>query len=372
METIFEKEQINVTDILNLKVSYQPNAYSSFTKEIPIKQVLEEIKNETHSGQINRLRELLNSGDDNGYGMHKRNLAAVTFCGTFDKERKKSALKNYNHLIVLDIDKLNPAELQKVKDSFASDKFVFSFWESPSQKGIKGLVHLSYSTEPDTTNLDNAHKAAFRKLEKYFEESYSIELDISGSDTTRLCFLSYDPATVIKPTVTSFEISETDILEVHERKAKTDRAKTIRKSSKDALFNPLNRNHPRSRKTITAIIRFLNKRNLSITNSYEHWYKISLAIANTFTYEIGEKYFLQLSAIDKGKFNETNCRNLLLNSYEIQTGEISFKTIEYLAIQQGYITKRIREGSSAVADERMSQVSTSIDGSLPEVLKSGE
>ena len=47
-------------------------------------------------------------------------------------------------------------------------------------------------------------------------------------------------------------------------------------------------------------------------------------------------------------------------------------TIEYLAIQKGYITKRVREGSSEVADERMSQVSASIDGSLPEALKSGE
>ena len=44
----------------------------------------------------------------------------------------------------------------------------------------------------------------------------------------------------------------------------------------------------------------MTKRNLSITNSYEEWYRIALAIANTFTYEIGEKYFLKISKIDDG------------------------------------------------------------------------
>ncbi len=356
------KEQNSVSDILNLKVSYQQNAYTPFAKEISISQVLEEIKNETHTLQVNRLRTLLKTGDKESYNIHKRNLAAVTFCGTFEKERKKSALKSYNYLIVLDIDKLSNDELQKVKDSFANDKFVFSFWESPSQQGIKGLVHLSFSTVSDTNNLDNAHKAAFRKLAKHFAENYNIELDNSGSDTTRLCFLSYDPAIVIKQSVTSFEISDLDILIVQEKKVKTEKAKQIHISSKDALFNPQNRNHPSNRKTIQAIIKFLIKRDLSITNSYAEWYRVSLAIANSFTFEIGEKYFLKLSSMDKGKFNGTNCRNLLLNSYEIQTGEITFQTIEYLAIQKGYITKRIREGSSAVAHESVSQVSTSLNG----------
>lgn len=362
MEFVFEKEKISAIDILNIKVSYQPNAYSAFTKEISIKDVLDEIKNGTHSFQVNRLRSLLQSGDKNGYTAHKKNLAGLTFCGTFSEARKKVAIKSYNYLFVLDIDKLNETELQRVKECLLKDDFVFTFFESPSKQGIKGLVHLSYSFEVTHANLDNAHKGAFKRLEKYFSDNHSIELDDSGSDTTRLCFLSFDPFTVIKERVKSFEISETDILEVPEKKVKEGRIKIAHVSSKDALFNPKNRNNPSHRKTMSAIIRFLSNGNLSITSSYEHWYKVSLAIANTFTYDIGEKYFFKLSSFDKEKFNETNCRNLLQNSYQSQKGEISFKTIEYLAIQKGYINKRIREGSSEAFHESVSQVSASVNG----------
>lgn len=117
-----------------------------------------------------------------------------------------------------------------------------------------------------------------------------------------------------------------------------------------------------------AIIKFLNKKNLSITTSYEEWYRVSLAIANTFTHEIGEKYFLKLSSLDNEKYDESNCKNMLLNSYGLQTGEIKFNTIVYFANKLGYQTKNQREGSSEVANESLSQVSTSNNGSLPEVL----
>jgi hypothetical protein len=254
-----------------------------------------------------------------------------------------------------------------VKDCFFKDDYVLAFWESPSQRGIKGIVNLSYSIELNTDNLDNAHKGAFRKLAKYFLDSHNIELDNSGSDTTRLCFLSYDPLIEIKESFASFKVTDTDILVTPETKEKTERVKQIHKSSRDALFNPKDRNDPRHRKTIQAIIKFLEKRRLSITASYEGWYRVALAIANTFTHDVGENYFLKLSSLDKEKYNETNCKNMLLNCYEIQTGEISFKTIRYLAKQKGYITKNIREGSS---EAHLSQISTSNNGSLPEVLKS--
>lgn len=355
----FGREKISVENILQLQVSCQPNAWSPLSKEISIREVLTEIRNGSHAKQIDRLRSLLNSGDAEGYSSHKKNLAAVTFCGTFNKARKKAALKKYNYLIVLDIDKLSEDELQRVKECFFKDDLVFAFWESPSQKGIKGLVHLNFSTEPEADKLDKAHKIAFSKLSSHFLEKYKIELDSNGSDTTRLCFFSNDPHTVIKEEAVSFEISETEILATSEPKEKTERVNPIHKSDRDALYNPKDRNRSLDRKTIQAIIKFLNKKGKSITSSYADWYRVSLAIANAFTHEIGEKYFLKLSVMDKEKFNETNCKNMLLNSYEIQTGKIKFNTIVYLANEQGYKTKHQKEESSEAANESVSQVSSS-------------
>jgi len=92
------------------------------------------------------------------------------------------------------------------------------------------------------------------------------------------------------------------------------------------------------------IIKYLSKRNLSITNSYSDWYKVALAIANSFTYDIGEKYFLRLSKLDVNKYDEQKCRTLLKYCYENSKGKFNFGTIVYLAIKVGYIYKNSNRG----------------------------
>ncbi len=373
MEATFQQQQIHKDDILNLKVSFQDSAFAELSKEISIKQVLEEIKNGNHANQVIRLRNLLNSGDREGYNSHKKNLAGVTFCGTFQGARRKTEIKQYNYLIVLDIDKLSADEMQSVKNNFSADKFVFAFWESPSKQGVKGLVHLSFSVELNATNLDRAHKGAFNKLKKYYAENYNIELDISGSDTTRLCFLSYDPDMVLKKEVISYEVAKSEFLSAPLKKEKSEKVTVIHKSSKEALFSMKGKNDPNDRKTMKSILNYLVKRKLSITNSYEEWYKVAFAIANTFTFEIGLEYFLQLSSIDVEKFDRDKCDNLLRNCYETNRGEIGFNKIKSYAIEKGYLTKRIREGGSeTVLANATSVVSTSFDDLSTEVLKDND
>jgi len=210
-----------VVEIFNKRVSFQNNAWSAFSKEITISEVLLEIQSDKHKTQVQNLRSLLQQDKKEEYNSHKRTLPGVTFCGTFDGERKKTKIKTYNFLIVLDVDKLNEQELKRVKQCFRNEPFVFSFWESPSKEGVKGLVSLSYQFDLSNDNLDRAHKGAFQKLENYFKEQHNIELDNSGSDTTRLCFFSYDPSIVIKENITQFEIIESDILSIIQFKEKT-------------------------------------------------------------------------------------------------------------------------------------------------------
>ena len=341
-------------EILNKMTSFQINTWSSFSKKMTIKEVLLEIQSDKHKVQVSNLRNLLLNDNKEEYNSHKRTLPAVTFCGTFDGERKKSKIQNYNSLIVLDVDKLNEKELNRIKECFQNEPIVFSFWVSPSKEGLKGLVSLSYNFHLDNENIDRAHKVAFRKLATYFKEKHNIELDNSGSDTTRLCFFSYDPLLKIKEEVIQFEITELDLLSVTVSKEKIKSEKVKFASNKDALFNPLNRNKPSDRYTIAAIIKYLGKKGYSITSSYEEWYKVAMAIANSFTYEIGEKYFIKLSSFDKTKFNEVNCKNFLLNCYESRNGTVKFSTIVYFANEKGYITKKQRDRGSEAVNENLS------------------
>lgn len=370
MKTNSTSQTSSMEAVFNKRTSYQINTWSAFSMEMTISQVLLEIQSDKHKAQVLNLRNLLLNDKKEEYTSHKKTLPAVTFCGTFDGERKKSKIKSYNSVIVLDIDKLDAQELNRTKEHFQNEQIIFSYWESPSKEGLKGLVSLSFNIEVNNENIDRAHKGAFKKLATYFKEKYIIELDNSGSDTTRLCFFSYDPFIIIKPEIIQFKITELDLLPVAELKEINKTKELNFANNKEALFNTTNRNTPGDRYTIAAIIRFLKKKKLSITNSYEEWYKVAMAIANSFTHEIGEKYFLKLSSFDKAKFNEVNCKNFLLNCYESRSGAVKFNSIVYFANEKGYKTKKQRDRGSEVVDENLSQVSSSNTViHLPEDLK---
>ncbi len=335
---------MTIQEILKHKVSFQLATWTPISKEFTIGEILAEIKSTKYSLQVNHLRQLLDSENYEGYGIHKKTLPSVTFCATFNEKRRREFLKVYNSLIVIDIDKLSQKEVIRTKHILQSDEYVFSFWESPSQRGLKGLVSLSYDFDINSSILDNAHKSAFQKLSDHFLNNHQIELDESGSDTTRLCFLSFDPYLQIKETVKQFTISQVDLIDSKKEKRTTGTKSIITKGSKDTLFNPKNKNIPENRKTIQSIIKFLSKRGSSITNSYEEWYRVAYAIANSFTYDIGEKYYLALCRLDGVKHDEANSINMLRYCYNNSTDRIKFNSIIYFANQKGYQINSQRGG----------------------------
>ena len=250
-------------------VSYQPDTYTPFTKEITINHVLSEIKHGVYEQQITKLRKLYFAGNKEGYENQKKALPAVTFCGTFENKRRKDFLKSYNFVIILDIDKLEPNELSRVKDCLFYDSHVISYWESPSQNGIKGLVPIQYECEINKSNVEVAHKNAFHQIAQYYNDKYNIILDQSGSDTTRLCFFSHDSNIKIKRFVNRFKIIGSEFRSTSFlRKSKSKADLRVFIGTKDALYNSVARNNPRNRYSIYAIIKYLTKRKLSITRSY--------------------------------------------------------------------------------------------------------
>ncbi|PKV52819.1 primase-like protein [Aquimarina sp. MAR_2010_214] len=322
----------------NIKVSYQENTWSKISKEITIGQTLNIINSELLQNKIRRLRKELKNGNKDYYNNHKKSLPAVTFSATFQENRRKDKLKHYNQILVIDIDKLTTEEMTEVGKTLKQEPFVFSFWKSPSNKGYKGLIKLSFIEKFEKNNTDFQHKNAFNLVSNYFLETHNIELDKSGSDITRLCFLSYDQKIINKENFQEFKIENSNIPE--QTKKKKENNSVIKFSSnKDALYNSKNRNDPYDRRLMSNIIRYLNNKNHTITESYENWCKVAMAMANTFTFDVGKNYFLKLSKRDSDKFNEINCINFLKNCYENRKGEVSFASIVFLANNKGFKTK---------------------------------
>lgn len=330
-------------DLLKRKVSYQENTWSEIAFDTTIESILLDIKSHKHKIQVENLRTQLRKGNKDYYDSNKKRLPAVTFSATFKINRSGENLQTYNPLIVIDIDKLDESQLQKTFDQLKDDDYVISFWRSPSNNGFKGLICIDYQLESREIDIDILHKSAFAKLSIYFLNKYNIELDKSGNDITRLCFLSYDEDLILKPELNRFIMTESDLISSVRSKSK-DHTNLTFTTNRDALYNPFERNSQLNRKIMTDIIRYLTSKNLSITNKYEEWCKVGMAISNSFTYDIGIKYFLKLSALDIDKFNLVNCTNFLNNCYETRKGIVNFNTIVYLANHKGYSTKHQKNG----------------------------
>lgn len=319
----------NSNNILERQTSFQINTFSQVSKQLSIKETLNLIKSNYLKAEVTKLRELYLNENKEAYSAEKLQLPAVTFCGTFNVERKKEKLINYNSLIVIDIDKLSNDQIAEYEEKLLNDKFVLSFWRSPSNFGIKGLVNLTYNFE--IKDIDYAHKSAFYKLYTYFEVNHSIELDKSGNDTTRLCFLSFDNNLVLKDNFDNFQIKESDL---KENKAISTRlnakTKVYDKSKNNALYNPSNRNKGTDKREIKDIINYLTKGKIVITAEYDIRYKIAYSLSNTFTFEIGKIFFLDLCKIEKDKFIESKELKLLEYCYENNSGFITFDFIKKL------------------------------------------
>ena len=324
-----------LTTVLNTSVSIFRSKDSRDIRDVTIGAVLKAFKSEKYAETVKEARRILDGGDEAGYKAKKGELPVVTFSGTFAGGHGKKNLKQYSYVVVLDIDDLAEDDLTKAQKCLAADEYVFSYWKSPSNQGLKGLVYLEYNYEGE---LNECHNNAFDQLEKHFLEYYGITLDGSGSDYSRLCFACWDNELVLKTEVVPFPVLPPAKKERKKpiRKAKVTEEVTEEKLLLVGVHNIKGRNSIRKRNEIEAIIRYLKRHNKSITYSYQDWLEVGFAIVNSFNPDLGKKYFLKLSALDTDKFDEADCLRMLDNCYKNARGSITFGTLLYKAQQQGY------------------------------------
>ena len=321
-------------------VSFQNNFYSNLEYRL-LYDILNEIRSDKHKDITIQLRKHY-SADDGLYGGKKRNLPAVTFCANFkNNSRTKENLDLYNSIMILDIDDVGIEKGKKIFEQLTNDEHILALWLSPSGNGIKGLVKLKYEDSINSENVDIWHYSAFAKLAFYLKEKYGIELDQSGKDFTRLCFLSWDENIFVRKEneTKDFHVKKEDKLEYKKNNkqilSKKD-GEIFKRGKSDILNNPLRRNSPTDKKTMQNIIKFLTKNEKSITFDYDDWLRVALAIAGSFTYEVGLRYFIELSKMDGIKFNENNCKKMLEECYINNKKQINFNTIIHLASLRGF------------------------------------
>jgi hypothetical protein len=332
-------------ELTKLTVSFYDNVRVPKRLDMSVGRILNGIRRCAYGKVINDARVCLKKGDKDGYDRQKESLPAVTFCGTFNFGHRAEECNHYNCLLVIDIDKLEEDEMEKTKSILAEDPYVSAFWTSPSGNGFKGLVHLQYDERLFSYDIKDRHKMAFKQVFKYLLSEYAIELDKSGSDISRLCFMSADKHLTVKEYAKSFFVEMPTIIEDKIKNGRGNKATIIKHiaandwnhiygKATNYKFNKQNREQ------LLYLLRKLKKRKLSITDSWENWVKVAFAIASSVHPEKGRELFLNFCRLDGARHDEAKSEHLIWDAYRNNQGKCTLSTIIYLARQKGVVLDR--------------------------------
>lgn len=319
-----------VAEVLRCEVSLFSSVYGHKAKRYPLGGVLKSFASGRYAKTVREARGYLLEGDVEMYKACKSMLPVVAFCGVFKGGHSKADLVHYNNIVIIDIDHLSEETLATVAEQLRQDKYVFAYWKSPSGQGLKGLVRISGG---DESRSDEHHRQAFRQLTDYFKTEYSIDIDQSGSDYSRLCYACWDEGLVGKETAGVFYVEEP-------AGGSVPRCTSAEKLRQSYVETATARRRKVNRKTdidnVKDIIHYLQDTDRSITYEYENWMRVAYAIAATFTAKTGLSLFLQLSRQDADKYDEEACRRVLDYCYAHTNGQVALGTIVYLARRAGY------------------------------------
>jgi hypothetical protein len=155
-------------------------------------------------GQIEQIRnrfqaELAITGDYNKakrtVDLLKKQLPGVTWSGTFS-QRASDKLVQHSGLLVADLDSLGE-KLADIRKKLLNSPHLWALFVSPSGDGLKAVHRVSADAQK--------HPASWRAVQKHVLELAGVQIDQSGKDPARLCFLSYDPELYHNPNAVEIE-----------------------------------------------------------------------------------------------------------------------------------------------------------------------
>lgn len=144
------------------------------------------IKSDKYKGITTRLRAIQDPKEKRAYKAN--NFDYVTFSGEFERRNDANLLK-HSSLMTIDFDhlpNLNEVKKQLLEDEYFETELLFT---SPSGDGLKWVIKIDLSKA--------THQEYFKAVSNYLQQKYKLEVDQSGKDISRACFLSHDPDAIL-------------------------------------------------------------------------------------------------------------------------------------------------------------------------------
>lgn len=235
-------------------VSLYQNVKSHSSLEVELNSIFKAIK----EGKWKNLSEEYRAKKDKSIKVEK--VPAVTVSGTFPDKRKASMIDQHSGFIAMDFDEIE--NLPELFYELSDDPYTYALFRSISGQGLCAIVKINGSK----------HKESFEGLERYYLQNYSVGVDPSCKDVSRLRFVSYDPALVINQ---NSQVFKDYIKKPKGRKAKV---KPVFSSNDDVEF----------------VIKQIEAKKIDITADYSTWVEIAFALYSEYG-EAGEEYFHRVS-----------------------------------------------------------------------------
>lgn len=235
---------------------------------LTIEQAVSLIASNEYKGTIELLRT---SADKRSQKTIKDNLDYFTFSGTF-KKRIASGLIQHSGYLCLDFDNVDIHETKKI---LSQQDFTMACFISPSGNGIKAIVKI----------VSEQHLQYFLALERYFEK-LKLQVDKSGKDVCRACYVSYDPDIYYNPYSGLPNLALNDL----PQNPQTEIPKQGALLSASKKFQ-INKNLERA----IHVIEQAEATNIDLTGDYSDWQLIAFSLA-TFG-EQGRELFHRVSKI---------------------------------------------------------------------------
>ncbi len=269
---------------------------------------------------IERIRECVARGDDEGADRIKGSLPAVSISGLVTEGARASAFndRRFRHSGYLqgdfDTKDFQPRRANDVKEVLSGDPHVQAAFFS-AKGGVKTIIHIPIC------NSQEEHKNAFWAAESYFRLKYDLVLDPSTKDPVRLCYVSYDPEAHINAypaLVIPFITDENETLSNARNASAISGSPDLARKDKGIKASDL---------SIDEIKEMLGC--IPPRPDYETWIRISSAVwAATGDEELGTKLLKEWSPEEsEGEYSE---------KYKSRLSEIGPGTLVHFARENGY------------------------------------
>ena len=157
-------------------------------KTVSLVQVYNAITGEYYKQNTEKLRSISDVVQARKY--KAANFDYCTFSGVFTSRNDKS-LVTHSELMCIDFDHVQ--NIDTLRQALLADEYFDTqlLFVSPSGDGLKWIIEIDTRKAP--------HGEYFASVANYILQTYSVEVDKSGKDISRACFLPFDPNAFINP-----------------------------------------------------------------------------------------------------------------------------------------------------------------------------